>query len=937
MKVNHMVRVKFEIGPYKDTIAFDVVPMTVCHLLLGRPWMFDRHVQHNGRANTYHLEFKGKKINLQPMSPQQIVNESRQKIEVNIEQPPVLKNNVIAVSDDITKSERVPNLLILATKEDMREFSEDHMAMHLVLMYKGEVLVSNNHHPVSLGVSTILQEYEDVFPEEIPAGLPPLRGIEHQIDLIPGASLPNRAPYRTNPGETKEIQQQVQALLDKGYIRISLSPCAVPVILVPKKDGTWRMCVDCRAINNITIRYRHPIPRLEDMLDELSGAAVFSKIDLRSGYHQIRMKEGDEWKTAFKTKFGLYEWLVMPFGLTNAPSTLMSLMNHVLRDFIGRFVVVYFDDILIYSRNESEHCDHIRRVLQVLRDNTLYVNLEKCTFAKDKVIFLGYVVSTHGVEVDSSKIEAIQNWPTPMNVSQVRSFHGLAGFYRRFVKDFSTIAAPLNELTKKGVPFVWGAAQDHAFDELKRLLTSAPLLALPDFSKQFEVECDASGIGIGGVLMQEGRPVAYFSEKLSGARLNYPVYDKELYALVRVLEVWQHYLWPKEFIIHSDHEALKYLKVQSNLHRRLAKWVEFIESFPYIIMHKRGKENIVADALSRKNMLLTTLDVKLPGLESLCDLYATDHDFAEPYRLCLLRTAWDKFHIHDRYLFRANKLCVPESSVRLLLLQESHAGGLMGHFGREKTLLMLADHFYWPKMRRDVDRFVRRCITCNKSKSKLKPHGLYTPLPAPTTPWEDISMDFVLGLPRTKRGHDSIFVVVDRFSKMAHFIACHKSDDASHIANLFFRDIVRLHGVPKTIVSDRDVKFMSYFWKTLWGKLGTKLLFSTTCHPQTDGQTEVVNRTLSQLLRVMIKKNLREWEECLPHVEFAYNRAVHSTTQFCPFEVVYGFKPVTPLDLLPLPMHARVNMEASKRADYVKKIHAKTREAIEKRGNIAAA
>ncbi|KAK1608473.1 hypothetical protein QYE76_032146 [Lolium multiflorum] len=276
--------------------------------------------------------------------------------------------------------------------------------------------------------------------------------------------------------------------------------------------------------------------------------------------------------------------------------------------------------------------------------------------------------------------------------------------------------------------------------------------------------------------------------------------------------------------------ALKYLKAQSTLHRRLAKWVEFIESFPYIIKHKKGKDNIVADALSRNTMLLTHLDVKIPGLE------------------------------------------------------ESHAGGLMGHFGREKTLLMLADHFYWPKMRRDVDRYVKRCITCNKSKSKLKPHGLYTPLPAPTTPWEDISMDFVLGLPRTKRGHDSIFVVVDRFSKM---------------------EIVRLYGVPKTIVSDRDVKFMSYFWKTLWGKLGTKLLFSTTCHPQTDGQTEVVNRTLSQLLRSMIKKNLKEWEECLPHVEFAYN--------------------------------GRVNMEASKRADFVRKIHVKTKELIEKKGKSNAA
>jgi hypothetical protein len=221
--------------------------------------------------------------------------------------------------------------------------------------------------------------------------------------------------------------------------------------------------------------------------------------------------------------------------------------------------------------------------------------------------------------------------------------------------------------------------------------------------------------------------------------------------------------------------------------------------------------------------------------------------------------------MYEGYLFRANKLCAPESSVRLLLLQESHASGLMRHFGWEKTLLMLADHFYWPKMRRDVDRFVWRCITCHRSKSRLKHHGLYTPLPAPTAPWGDISMDFVLGLPRTKRGYDSVFVVVDRFSKMAHFIACHKSDDALHIANLFFRDIVCLHGVPKTIVSDRDVKFMSYFWKTLWGKLETKLLFSSTCHPQTDGKTEVVNRTLSMLLQSMIKNNLRVWEECLPH------------------------------------------------------------------------
>ena len=665
------------------------------------------------------------------------------------------------------------------------------------------------------------------------------------------------------------------------------------------------------------------------MLDELSGSTIFTKIDLRSGYHQIRMKTGDEWKTAFKTKFGLYEWLVMPFGLTNAPSTFMRLMNHVLRTFIGKFVVVYFDDILIYSKSFDEHVKHIRQVLDELRKEKLFANLEKCSFCTDHVVFLGFVVSAKGIEVDESKVKAIKDWPAPTNVSQVRSFHGLAGFYRRFVRDFSTIASPLNELTKKGVEFKWGNSQEDAFQELKKRLTEAPVLILPDFTKTFEVECDASGIGIGGVLMQQGKPIAYFSEKLGGAQLNYSVYDKELYALVRALETWQHYLWPKEFVIHSDHEALKYLKGQAKLNRRHAKWVEFIETFPYIVKYKKGKDNVVADALSRRNVLLNQLEVKVLGLENLKEMYNDDPEFSEPYNHCKDGKGWEKYHIHDGFLFRANKLCVPNSSVRLLLLQESHGGGLTGHFGQKKTYEMLSDHFYWPKMRRDVIRFVERCVTCHKAKSKLNPHGLYTPLPAPKIPWEDISMDFILGLPMTRKKRDSIFVVVDRFSKMAHFIPCNKSDDASHVANLFFREILRLHGVPKTIVSDRDVKFVSYFWKTLWAKLGTKLLFSTTCHPQTDGQTEVVNRTLSMLLRTMVKKNLKDWEECLPHVEFAYNRAVHSTTNLCPFEIVYGFKPIAPIDLLPLPLQERTNMEAFERAAYIKKIHEKTKEAIE--------
>ena len=289
--------------------------------------------------------------------------------------------------------------------------------------------------------------------QDPPKGLPPLRGIEHQIDFIPESSLPNTPTYTTNPTKAKEIQQQVESLIVKGWVQDNMSPFSMPVILVPKKDGSWRMCTDCRAINNITIKYRYPIPRLNDLLDELYGSQIFTKIDLKSGYNQIRIQPGDEWKTSFKTKFGLYEWLVMPFSLTNAPSTFMRHMHHVLRPFIGKFVVVYFDDILIYSLSLEDHKKHVRQVLETLRKEQLYANPGKCVFAIGHIDFLGFVVSYKGVHVDEEKVATIRHWPTPTNVSEVRKFHGLASFYRRFVKDFSTIVAPLNAIVKKNVVF----------------------------------------------------------------------------------------------------------------------------------------------------------------------------------------------------------------------------------------------------------------------------------------------------------------------------------------------------------------------------------------------------------------------------------------------------------------------------------------------------
>ncbi|WVZ58363.1 LOW QUALITY PROTEIN: hypothetical protein U9M48_008642 [Paspalum notatum var. saurae] len=570
IKVTRSVRVSFSMGAYSDFVDCDVVPMEACSLLLGRPWQYDTDSLHHGRSNHFSFMFKGQKIIIHPMTPEQIVKDDIARVARHAKQ--------LEPSPSPSKSEIELNApVLLATRADFDDLRDAPLPCYALVCSR--MLVTLDDAPsldIPPAVANLLQEYTDVFPKDLPPGLPLLRGIEHQIDLIPGARLPNRAPYRTNPDETKEIQRQVRALLDKGYIRESLSPCSVLCYLFQRKMDHG---VYCRAINNITIRYRYPIPRLDDMLDELSDRFAKWLPPDQNGL-------GDEWKTAFKTKFGLYEWLVMPFGLTNAPSTFMRLMNEVLRPFIGLFVVVYFDDILIYSTSMHEHLEHLRAVFDALRAARLFGNIEKCIFCTQRVAFLGYVVTPQGIEVDSSKIDAIREWPTPTTITQIRSFLGLAGFYRRFVPNFSSIAAPLHELTKKDAPFSWGDSQEVAFTTLKDKLTHAPLLQLPDFNKVFELECDASGIGIGAVLLQEGKPVVYFSEKLSGASLRYSTYDKELYALVRTLQTWQHYLWPRKFIIHSDHEALKHIRTQTNLNRRHATWVEFIESFPYIIKHK---------------------------------------------------------------------------------------------------------------------------------------------------------------------------------------------------------------------------------------------------------------------------------------------------------------------------------------------------------------
>jgi len=445
----------------------------------------------------------------------------------------------------------------------------------------------------------IVCEFADVFPDDLP-GMPPDRNIEFIIELQPGTAPISKRSYRMPPKELAELKIQLQELLDKGFICPSASPWGCPALFVKKKDDSLRLCVDYRPLNAVTIKNKYPLPRIDVLFDQLAGARVFSKLDLRSGYHQIKIRPCDIPKTAFSTRYGLYEFLVMSFGLTNAPAYFMYLMNSVFMPDLDKFVVVFIDDILVYSKNEEDHAKHLRIVLQRLRDHQLYAKFSKCEFWLDKVKFLGHTISSEGIAVDPSKVQEVMDWKPPTSVHQIRSFLGLAGYYRRFIPDFSKIAKPMTELLKKGIKFVWDERCEKAFHTLRELLTKAPVLAQPDNAKPFDVYCDASGTGLGCVLMQDNRVIAYASRSLRPHEQNYPTHDLELAAIIHALKIWRHYLMGTHCNIYTDHKSLKYIFTQADLNMRQRRWLELIKDYDLEVHYHPGKANVVADALSRK-------------------------------------------------------------------------------------------------------------------------------------------------------------------------------------------------------------------------------------------------------------------------------------------------------------------------------------------------
>ena len=633
-------------------------------------------------------------------------------------------------------------------------------------------------------------------------------------------------------------------------------------------------------------------------------------------------------KSAFRTRYGHYEFLVMPFGLTNAPAAIMDLMNRVFKEYLDQFVIVFIDDILVYSKSEEEHERHLRLVLDILREKQLYAKLKKCEFWLHRIPFLGHIISKDGIAVDSSRVEAVQSWPTPKNVKEVRSFLGLASYYRRFVEGFSRIATPLTQLTRKSIKFRWSTEYEKSFLELKKRLTSAPILTIPTGTERFVIYSDASKHGLGCVLMQHDKVVAYASRQLKDYEKNYPTHDLELAAVVFALKIWRHYLYGAKCEIFTDHKSLKYIFTQKELNMRQRRWLELVKDYDCDINYHPGKANMVADALSRKTssslailqcissplreeieklglelvsqkeaMYLATLLIQLNLLERIKAAQLND-PVAIKYKAKVEARKHPELMItEDGALRYGSRLFVPDNKeLKKEILSEAHCTPYSVHPGNTKMYRDLSTHYWWIGMRKDVAEFVEHCLTCQQVKAEhQRPSGLLKPLMIPEWKWKRITMDFVLGLPKTQKGFNSIWVIVDRLTKSAHFLPVKKTFSMDQYANLYVSEIVRLHGVPLSIVSDRDPKFTSAFWKSLHKAMGTQLKFSTAFHPQTDGQSERTIQTLEDMLRACIIDFQGSWDKFLPLVEFSYNNSYQATIEMAPYEALYGRKCRSPV------------------------------------------
>ena len=770
-------------------------------------------------------------------------------------------------------------------------------------------------------ITQLISDNAELFTE--PSTLPPSRAQhDHTIEMEPGSKPPFRHPFRLSGEEKEELRKQLEQLLERDHIRPSKSPYGAPVLFVRKKDGSLRLCIDYRALNKQTVRDRYPLPHIEALLEDLQGATIFSKLDLRSGYHQVRVAETDVFKTAFTTHMGSFEWRVLPMGLTNAPATFQRLMNAVLGSgpFL-KFCRIYLDDIIIFSKSVEEHEQHVQAVLRELRKNNLRLHPDKCLFGVREVHFLGHHISPGKISMESDKVAAILDWPFPQSRKQLQSFLGFANFYRAYLANYAHITAPLTDLLQKDTT-TWKQeppqAAREAFTKTKQAILAAPSLRMIDPSLPFIVYTDASDVAVAAVLHQRfadgEHPVGFASRKLSESERNFPARDKELLGMVVALEHWRHHLHGHRFTVRTDHQSLIHwqdmvLRSPSTTNKRIVRWAELLAEFHFDVQYIRGASNI-ADALTRNSseaasisaMAVTVRGTDLASL--IADSYYqgivavledkdkkhphTERDKLRAQRFVLRDEA---LYFEDRTVEGAPRLrrCVAGLENQRALFHEYHNTATGGHQGGERTYVALTRHYFWRRMSKDVQGWTRQCSQCQRNKPDIQRTGTQPtqPLAIPTVPGEQISIDF-MELPRTTNGHDNLFVTVDKLTKLVKIAACTKEIDAAQTADLLLSLTLPTYArLPSVIVSDRDPRFTSELWSNLWQRLGTRLAMTTAHRPQGDGQTERANRQIQEFLRNFVNVLGTDWDNIatLAQLEFALNSQRSSATESSAFEL----------------------------------------------------
>ena len=826
-------------------------------------------------------------------------------------------------------------------KSSGKESSVDQAELWNLVLGAGDQLDQNEKEMLF----SLLMEYKDVFSFRS-SDLGHTSLLHHRINT--GSKGPIQCPPRRIPQARREdVRRLLREMLDNGIVEPSEGPWSSPIVLAKKKDGTLRFCVDYRKVNTITKRDAYPLPKIDDTLGTLGGSKFFTTMDLASGYWQVEMAPEDRPKTAFSTPEGLYQFKVMPFGLCNAPATFQRLMDRVLGTLKWSSCLVYFDDIIVVGSSFGDHLRHIASVLMKLREAGLKLKPTKCKFFQKQVNFVGHIVSACGIATDPAKTEVIAKWPTPQSRKEVQQFLGLANYYRRFIKNFGTIAKPLHRLTEKNITFQWTDTCQQAFDNLRKCLMTSPILAHPDWSKSFILDTDASDCGIGAVLSQVNSDgsecvIAYASRSLSRQEQRYCVTRRELLAVVEFVKHFREYLLGRRFTLRTDHGSLVWLKNFKEPEGQLARWLERLEEYDFTVVHRQGSLHNNADALSRipcrqcgrsshsKGVpegsalvgVVNSLPFQTYTAEQMRQFQSVDPIIGPVYNAVSLGELpsseelntwgreskwllqqWDSLVLDKGLLWRKDLEDANKSQFILPyvlhdeVLKDLHEGAAGGHLGKGKMLGRLKERLYWPGCGEDVEEWCKRCDICARRKSTAPKRRAGLQTLRAGYPMQTVCVDIMGPLPETNRGSKYVLVAADCFTKWVEVYGI-PNQEALTVAVKLVDEMFCRFSPPEQIHSDQGRQFESELIKEICKLLQIKKSHTTPYRPQGNGMVERFNRTLLDMLATAVGDNPADWENYIHKLCFAYNTSVHSSTGYSPFFLMFGRQAAIPVDLM---------------------------------------